>query len=183
LSFPSVTRSSVLRLRALPRARLAAVLALSTLLAAACDSSSPATPAVLDVAGIQSAIEHSIAQERGIATIVICPDVPRKSGFRFTCTARLDVGSYPINVVEDANGGVTYSGDAPLRVLDSRTVELAIQHAILKQRHLAAVVSCPQEILQQKGLRFTCTARTGKGVAVFTVTELDGDGHLRSVGD
>jgi hypothetical protein len=184
LNSPSLTRSFVARLRARPRARLATVLALSTLLAAACGSSSPTTPGVLDVAAIQSAIQHSIAKERGITTIVICPaDVLRKAGVHFTCPARLDVGSYPISVVETAAGRVTYSGIAPLRVLDSRTIELAIEHAILKQRHLTAVVTCPQEILQQKGLRFTCTAKTRKGVAVFTVTEFDGDGHLRSVGD
>jgi len=184
VNVPSFTRSSESHLRTHSRARLAAVLALGALLAAACGSSSPSTPAILDVAGIQTAIEQSIVKERGIATVVICPaDVPRESGFHFTCTARLDVGSYSVSVIENADGGVRYSSATPLRVLDSRTVELAIQRAIFSRRHLVATVSCPREILQQKGLRFACRARTKQGVIVFTVTELDGDGHVRSVGE
>ena len=88
-------------------------------------------------------IEQSIVKERGITTVVICPaDVPRESDFHFTCTARLDVGSYPVSVIKNADGGVSYSSNAPLHVLDSRTVELAIQRAISNQRHLAATVSC-----------------------------------------
>ncbi len=133
---------------------------------------------------IRAAIEQSIVKERGLTTVVVCPPAePRKTGLHFTCTARLNVGSYPVTVVElNTRGDVKYSNSSPLRVLNSRAVELAIQRAITKERHLGSTVTCPKEILQQKGLVFTCSAKTTHGVGTFTVTEVDNDGHVRFVG-
>jgi hypothetical protein len=166
-----------------PRGRLVAAVALVALVAAACGSSTPT--GTLPVAGIQSSIERSILKERSVKTTVVCPTgVPRKSGYKFTCVAKLDVGTYPVTVVEvNTRGGVRYSNSTPLRVLDIRSVELAIQRAIRRERHRAAVVTCPAEVLQQKGLKFTCSAKTKGGVGIFTVTETDNDAHVSFVGE
>jgi len=175
------------RRRPRPRAswaRLAAVALPVGLLATACGSSSPPKAKALNVAGVQRAIELSIHKEHGITTAVHCPaKVPVREGFRFTCKADLAVGVYPLNVVEvTKKGGVRYSSSVPLQVLDSHTVERAIQKAILKERHLHSTVSCPAPILQEKGLKFTCTATTKKGSGPFTVTEVNSIGGVTFVG-
>jgi hypothetical protein len=165
-------------------ARLAAVALLAGLLAAACGSSSPPKAKSLNVAGVRRAIELSIHKEHGITTVVHCPTkVPVREGFRFTCKADLAVGVYPLNVVEvTKKGGVRYSSSVPLQVLDGHTVERAIQKAILKERHLHSTVSCPAPILQEKGLKFACTATTKKGSGPFTVTEVNSVGGVTFVG-
>jgi hypothetical protein len=145
-----------------------------------CGSSNPA----LDTAVVQSAIAHSILTQRKVHTNVHCPPkVRRKAGVRFTCIASLQVGSYPVSVIEtNGSGHVRYENRAPLVVLDIKKVEGAIRESILRQRHLHATVTCPAEVLQQAGVAFNCTATVGGKPYPFTVTQVDGNGHVRYVG-
>ena len=165
------------------RSVLVVAITAACLVATACGS--PGPPRQLDVSGVERAIEHSIQTQHGIVTAVRCPAaVPQQSGFKFSCSAVLDVGRYAIAVVEFNNrGGVRYSSNAPIRVLDSRSVASAIETAVRRQRHLHATVSCPKLILQQKGLRFACQVTTNKGTGAFSVFETDNSGHVRFRGN
>jgi hypothetical protein len=145
-----------------------------------CGSSKP----TLDTAAVQRAIAQSILTQRHVHTNVRCPSkVPRKAGVRFTCVASLQVGSYPVSVIEtNGSGRVRYENSAPLVILDIKKVETAIAESILRQRHLHATVTCPAEVLQQAGVAFNCTATVGGKPYPFTVTQVDGNGHVRYVG-
>jgi hypothetical protein len=142
----------------------------------ACGSSTK----TLDPTPIERAIAQSILKQRAITTVVRCPtNAPVKTGYRFTCSAALDVGSYTLHVVElNAKGGVSYSNSTPLQTLNYRTVEFAIQEAVRRKKHLRATVSCPKSILQAKGLTFRCTATTKLGTGPFVVTETNSVGHV-----
>jgi hypothetical protein len=161
--------------------RLAVVVAIVAPLVAACGSSPSAT---LNVGPVQSAIEQSILKQHHINTSVRCPaDEPLKTGQQFRCVASLGAGTYDVDVVElNARGGVSYSNSVPLRLLDRRTVEIAIAAAVKHQKHLRATVSCPTSILQASGVVFTCTATTKLGSGPFEVTETNSAGHVRFVG-
>lgn len=158
----------------------AALLALAAL--AGCGSS--AGTATLDTIKLERAIAGSILTGHHVYTLVSCPThVPQQRGHRFACTANLSVGSYPVYVTEmDGGGHVSYGDDAPLQTLDTQRVERSIAAAIDAQRGLRARVACPSEVLQQRGLGFTCTAVVGDKHYPFAVTESDGDGHVRYVG-
>src|SRR5437588_9573594 len=82
---------------------------------AACGSGTPA----LKSGPVERSIAASIQAQHGIHTIVNCPqNVARKAGTRFTCTARLDVGAYPVHVtVVNGNGRVVYTNSEPLVAL------------------------------------------------------------------
>jgi hypothetical protein len=138
----------------------------------------------LSTAPIEHAIAQSILAQRHVHTRVDCPStVQRKAGFIFKCTARLNVGTYPVLVTEtNDNGHVRYENASRLVVLDSTQVERGIRRSILSQRHLRSTVSCPAEVLQQAGVEFTCTATVGGRAYPFAVTEIDADGHVRYVG-
>jgi hypothetical protein len=173
---PAVLQS-VLAKRVLTRSCLAGVVGGVAILAAACGS----TTSTLDTAPIAHAIEQSILKQRGIATVVQCPaSAPLKNGYRFRCSAALDVGSYALNVVElNAKGSVSYSNSTPLQTLDPHIVVLAIQGAIRSAKQPRPTVSCPKSILEAKGLTFTCTATTNSGTTSFSVIEVDGAGRVR----
>ena len=155
-------------------------------LATACGGSTPSTTSskTLAVAPVEHAIQASILAQRGIATTVSCPtNAPLRTGYRFVCTANVDVGGYPVTVTEtNATGGVSYVNKTPLRVLDSASIESAIRLAVRHQRHLNATVNCPKLILQAKGLTFDCSVRTKHGLGAFSVTEIDEHGHVTFVG-
>jgi hypothetical protein len=142
----------------------------------------------LNVAKVERAIAGSILAQRHLHTAVHCPyNIPTKIGFAFTCTANLNVGTYPISVIEtDGSGHVRYQNTAPLVTLDVASVEQAIRRSIYSQRHLGTTVTCPTEVIQKAGIVFTCTATTsgpaGGRRYPFAVTEVDGDGHVRYVG-
>ncbi len=159
------------------------VLALSAaaLLATACGSSSHPT---LNTTSIAKAIQTSILRERSIQTLVTCPTgVPKKTGHRFVCFAALDVGRYPVNVLEtNAKGGVSYSNSAPLRLLNVSGVEATIAKAIRRQRHQTATVKCPQKILQAAGVSFACNATSKQNRGTFTVTVVNTNGSFRYAG-
>lgn len=158
----------------------AALLALTAL--AGCGSS--AGMATLDTVKLERAIAGSILTGHHVYTLVSCPaHVPQQRGHRFACTANLSVGRYPVYVTEvDGGGHVSYGDEAPLSTLDTQRVEQSIAASIHARRGLRANVVCPDEVLQQRGLTFTCTATVGSRSYPFAVTESDGDGHVRYVG-
>jgi hypothetical protein len=63
-------------------------------------------------------------------------------------------------------------------ILDTEKVERAIESSSLAQRGEHARVTCPSGVHQTKGLSFTCTATIASGSTPFTVTQLDGAGHV-----
>jgi hypothetical protein len=151
----------------------------STLLAG-CGSS----VATLGTVTVERAIAASIEAQHHLLATVSCPArVPRREGFAFECTASLDAGTYPVLATEtDDSGHFSYANQSPLAVLDVAKVEQAIGDSIRSQRGVDATVSCPPEILRQKGVQFTCTALVDSRIYPFTVTEVDGAGRVRYVG-
>lgn len=156
---------------------------LVTVCVSACGSSAP----TLSNTRVERAIVESILREHGLHTTVACPStIPRKAGHVFTCMAELDVGTYPVKVTEtNGTGHVRYESQQPLVVLNIANVQSAIATSIARQRRLSATVTCPAEVLQQAGIVFTCTSiLKGKSKRYpFTVTEVDGKGHVRYVGE
>ncbi len=132
---------------------------------------------------VEHAIADSILTQHHLRATVRCPTVvPRRAGFVFTCTARLSVGTYPVVATEtNRRGHVSFRNTAPLLTLDVAAVERAITRSIVSQRHLRSTVSCPEEVLQMAGITFTCTATVNGRHYPFSVTEVDGDGHVRYV--
>jgi hypothetical protein len=145
-----------------------------------CGSSTPK----LNTVAIERAIEGSILAERSVHATVVCPSkVVRKAGLTFVCTAKLEVGTYPLTVTEtDASGHVRYENNSRLIILNITNVEKAIAQSILSQRHLPATVTCPAEVIQQSGIRFTCTATLSGRRYPFAVTEVDSNGHVTYLG-
>ncbi len=169
-----------------PALMLALVVALTATLAG-CGSSTTkhgsSTAKQLDTVNVERAIARSILTERHIYSLVSCPAEPQQSGRTFTCEAKLTVGTYPMYVTEtDGSGHVRYGNKTPLVALDTARVERAIADSTLAQRGLHARVACPAGVLQHKGLVFTCTARVGGKHYPFSVTEVDGHGHVRYIG-
>jgi hypothetical protein len=78
---------------------------------------------------------------------------------------------------------VRYEGQAPLTGLDVARIKRAIRTSLAAQRGLSATVDCPAEVLQQAGLRFTCTAHARGRNYPFLVTETDQAGHVTYVGE
>jgi hypothetical protein len=169
------------RLVAAPRLLMLALAGAIAL--AACGSSSGSK---LDTGRVERAMAASILAQRGLRATVTCPsEVPVKTGYTFTCNAKLDVGSYPVTVVvTNSKGHVRYENHAPLIALNTEKVEHAIAASIASQRHLTATVNCPEEVLQKAGVTFTCTAVVAGNPKhyPFVVTQTDDHGHVRYVG-
>lgn len=147
------------------------------------------THRTLDATGVSRSIAQSILKQHRIYATVSCPtSVPQEKGHDFTCQAAVDVGHYPVPVTQDDNkGNVSWNTRAPLALVDMPRVRSAIRHSILSQRHVRASVVCPTQVLQQKGLKFTCTATVGAadsskrvhaGDYGFTVVQTDDAGHV-----
>jgi Domain of unknown function (DUF4333) len=64
-------------------------------------------------------------------------------------------------------------------ILNTEKVERAIEQSSLAQRGQHARVTCPSGVHQKKSLVFTCTATVAGSDTQFSVTELDGSGHVR----
>ena len=77
-----------------------------------------------------------------------------------------------------AAAGCGGSSEAPT-ILNTEKVERAIEQSSLAQRGQHARVSCPAGVHQKENLVFTCTATVAGNDTQFTVTELDGSGHVR----
>ncbi len=162
-----------------------AVAILVAVCVSACGSSG-SSGRTLDSVKVERAIANSILREHGLDTIVACPSkVAQQAGHRFTCTARLDVGTYPVTVTEVGDSGqVRFQDNAPLVGLDIADVQRSIAASVFSQRGKHATVSCPAEVLQRAGLKFACTAvveGTSRSYA-FVVSEVGGAGHVRYVG-
>jgi Domain of unknown function (DUF4333) len=164
-----------------PAGLIAAAL-LATVCLAACGSSARS----LNSAKVERAIAKSIVQERALHATVACPSkVPEAVGHIFTCTAHLDVGTYPVRVAEiDASGHVRYQDPRPLITLNIAKIQQAIEASAFSQRRLRARASCPTEVLQRAGLVFWCTAKIAGDTrrCPFKVSEVDNAGHVRYYG-
>jgi hypothetical protein len=110
------------------------------MLAVVCVSACGSSTRTLDSAKVERAIANSILDERGLYTTVACPSkVVQQAGHVFTCTARLDVGSYPVTATETGGSGqVRFQDKAPLVGLDVAKVRRAIQASVLSSRGAAA---------------------------------------------
>jgi hypothetical protein len=136
------------------------------------------------VVPVERAIAASILTQHRLHATVHCPaNAPLKAGYVFACTAKLDVGAYPVLVTEtNARGHVRYQNQAPLAVLDVARVERAIGQSIRTQRGLHSAVACPAEVIEKAGIAFTCTATVAGRGYPFDVIEVDDHGHVRYVG-
>jgi hypothetical protein len=154
----------------------------------ACGSSgsSGSSARTLDSVKVEHAIANSILREHGLDTMVACPSkVVQQAGHTFTCTARLDVGTYPVTAIEVGDSGqVRFQDSAPLLALDIADVRRSIEASVFSQRGKHATVSCPAEVLQRAGLKFTCTAVVAGASRSypFLVSEVDAAGHVRYIG-
>jgi len=162
-----------------PARRAGLAIGLSAALLGACGGSP-----TLDIAMVEHAAAASILAQHHMRVTVRCPEgVPERSGFTFWCSADLEVGSYPLLVTEtNGAGGVRYENSAPLVALDIGKVERAISASVRKRRRAAAIVRCPQEVIQRAGVVFFCTALVDGGFYRVRVLETDGEGHVRYVG-
>lgn len=151
----------------------------SILTAAGCGASG----ATLDNMQLERAIASTIRSEHGLATRVTCPSgVPRAAGHASRCNVLLQVGAYPVTVVQtDGKGHVRYENAEPLTLLDTAKVERAITASILAQRNTHATVSCPHQVLQKAGIHFRCIAavRSTGARQPFVVDEVNDYGHVR----
>jgi hypothetical protein len=145
-----------------------------------CGKSQP----TLNTVTVEHAVAASILAQHHLYTTVHCPsNVPRKTGVVFTCTASLNVGTYPVSVTEtNSKGYVKYQNQEPLATLDTAKVEQAIKQSINGQRRLTSTVTCPPEVIQKGGIVFTCAATVNGRAYPFEVTEVDDKGHVRYIG-
>ena len=64
-------------------------------------------------------------------------------------------------------------------MLDTSKIERAIERSSLAQRGVHPKVSCPPEVVQEKGLVFSCTAVVKGTSTRFVVTQQDDAGRVR----
>jgi hypothetical protein len=164
------------------RGRLSGLAAVGALVPLLCGCGSGAP--TLGSGAIERAIAASILAQHGLRANVSCPSgVQRKMGVHFTCYARFDVGSYVVPVTEiDSSGRVRYESRSRLVALDIARVQRAIGRSIFSQRHIHSTVTCPSEVIQQPGVRFTCTATVSGRSHSLAVTQMGDYGHVRYVG-
>ena len=70
------------------------------------------------------------------------------------------------------------SSGVPTTALNTGKVERAIENSSWTQRGQHAQASCPADVPQMQGLKFSCTAMVGQTATRFVVTEKDGAGHV-----
>lgn len=162
----------------------AAILVAPSLSGCANSVSTSGNPPTLNTVTVEHAVAASILTQHHINASVSCPSkVPRKTGVVFTCTASLNVGTYPVSVTETNNSGrVKYQNQAPLAALNIAKVERAIKQSISTTQHRDSTVTCPAEVIQKKGIVFTCTAKGNSQSCPFEVTEVDDNGHVSYAG-
>jgi hypothetical protein len=71
------------------------------------------------------------------------------------------------------------SAGEPSVTLNTGKIERAIERSSLAQRGVHPTVSCPPEIVQKKGLVFSCAAVVKGTSTRFVVTQQDDAGHVR----
>jgi hypothetical protein len=65
------------------------------------------------------------------------------------------------------------------QVLSTAQTKAAIENSILTQRHIHATVTCPTEVVKEKGVTFQCIATTSNGVkTTFHVIEVNKYGRV-----
>jgi hypothetical protein len=74
-----------------------------------------------------------------------------------------------------------WNGTSTPVILNTNRVEQAIEGSIRTQRHLTSTVTCPVNIVQQKGVIFYCQAAVRARNFRVVVTEVDSDGHVTFV--
>ena len=74
-----------------------------------------------------------------------------------------------------------WNGTSTPVILNTNRVEQAIEGSIRTQRHLTSTVTCPVNIVQQKGVIFYCQAAVRARNFRVVVTEVDGNGHVTFV--
>jgi hypothetical protein len=78
-----------------------------------------------------------------------------------------------------ASLAVTACGSShPQTMLNTERVERAIEQSSLVQRGQRVRVTCPAGVHQRKALVFYCTAAAAHISTQFTVTQVDGAGHV-----
>lgn len=70
------------------------------------------------------------------------------------------------------------SSGSPTSTLNTGKVERAIENSSWAQRGQHAQASCPANVPQMQGLKFSCTAVVGHTRTRFVVIEQDGAGHV-----
>jgi hypothetical protein len=90
-------------------------------------------------------------------------------------------GAISAGLLVAASLGVAACGasETATTILNTETVERAIEQSSLGQRKRKVDVSCPSGVHQKKGLVFSCMAKGSRGSTRFVVTELDDAGHVR----
>ena len=165
-----------------------AATALACILIAACGASTPAK--TVAVGPLARAIAQSVLTQQHVAARVSCPaGVQERAGDTFSCYALLQVGRYKIPVTQvNSRGGLRWRTQEPITLLDIAKVERRIALSIREQRKVTAKVTCPQQVLQAAGVRFTCMATTRGGRTVkagrypFAVTEVNNSGYVTYIG-
>ena len=96
----------------------------------------------LNTTAVERAIAGPILTERHVHAAVACPSkVPRKAGLVFTCTARLDVGTYPVTATQiDSRGHVRYQNQAPLVILNIAKVQSAHMTSVPATSRLSSAI-------------------------------------------
>ena len=92
--------------------------------------------------------------------------------------SRTTCGAAVLLVAAAATGGCGSSSSAAPTILNTEKVERAIESSIAAQRGARAHVSCPAGVHQKQGLSFTCSAVFKTVATTFSVTQLDGAGHV-----
>ncbi len=64
--------------------------------------------------------------------------------------------------------------------LSTAQTKAAIEESILKERHVHAAVTCPSEVVKEKGTTFQCLAVTSSGAkTTFNVIEVNSRGAVK----
>ena len=177
-------RTQTPRFRSLASGLLVAFAALTIAACGGDDGDGDGGPKI-NTANYAKAIAGSVLQQHKQVVQVQCPPtVDKKKGTEFTCDVKLEVGKYPVQVtMTDDKGTVKYGNTAPLALLDMEKVRHAIGVEIRHQRHLGSEITCPEQVLQQKGLTFFCDAKVEGGTNTrFKVEQTDDEGHVTFVG-
>ncbi len=79
-----------------------------------------------------------------------------------------------------ACGSSKSSGELGSEGLSTAQTRAAIEDSILKERHIHATVTCPADVVKEKGVTFQCLAVTSSGArTTFHVIEVNGRGAVR----
>ena len=74
-----------------------------------------------------------------------------------------------------------WNGTSTPVMLNTATIETAIQRSLLTEHHLASTVKCPDEVSQSAGVVFYCSATGKQRRYSVMVTETNNSGHVTYV--